>query len=142
MKMKIKEVPVTFNSKKEFALALIEGRKFRSPPYLDVLHWKGNELCPFRCGASALHDAWDFWNSPKLVEIIENEARWEDKLKNRPEGIWCWVWDKDKKHKTIDFVFAYNIQQEYAYLARYERWKHAEPLTKEEIQKHLYTGDN
>lgn len=54
-----------FNSKKDFAAAMLEGRKFIQPGTNEIIQFNSGFINPFRCGDSTLSGGWDVW---KIVE--------------------------------------------------------------------------
>lgn len=138
MKTVIKEIPVKFNSKKEFAMALLEGRKFKAMAN-QIICWNELSNSPFRYGAVGLDAAWNLWQSDELMEVIEEEVRWEDELKNKPNGILCWVWDEYiDEYKSLNIVYSFNPEVQYRYKTKDNVYRFAVPLIKEEVLKLCY----
>lgn len=88
-KQKVKRVPVSFKSKKEFAKAMIEGRVFypSTSGILSLYYDESHENDPFRFGDSRLLGLWESYH--KLYEEIKppwwESIDWED----YPNGILC-----------------------------------------------------
>lgn len=148
MKKVTKEVPVKFSSKKEFAQALIDGRKFKPSGDYTILYDEGYSN-PFRYNSNTVHgvslaEGWIHWRSPDLKEIIEEEeVRWEDDLDKYPKGILCWVSDVSMEDikgggGTVDFITEYREDEEHYHYKGDVAWKYATPVAKEEVLKMCY----
>ena len=118
-----------FNSKKELAIALVEGRRFRDTEENVELYFDSTYENPFRFGESALVGMWEYYD--RVVEVLT----W---YKDLGEGILCKVWDNDPENKLISIIEIYNPRLEQPYRAYHLGWKNAEPLTKDELMKYCH----
>jgi len=96
-----------FKSKKQFAKAIMRGRKFKFKEYGDLIHYDKTKENPFRCSNAVLQGIWEYYNSPDLTEILP-EKPWYNDIPE--EGVWCYVWDSES-YKRI------NIQKVTKYVA-------------------------
>lgn len=122
-----------FKSKKEFALALLEGRKFKTPNGV-LIEYDEEDTPPFRSGNAHLSGMW------KCYRTVTEVKPWYE---NIPEhGVLCYVWDDDIETKEIAIVVAYDSLSEFPYTTGPEDYFiHATPLTKEEAMQLIYQED-
>lgn len=125
-----------FKSKKEFALALLEGRKFTYNNDIFVFNPE-LECSPFRVlrgGYHALNDSWDFFD--KVTEIVK--PKWLDNIP--PKGILCWVSYNDIKCRTRLAVITGTTTNNPSYIKFIDtdsnKWPFATPLTKADFYQH------
>lgn len=126
------------NSKKEFAQAMLDGRKFGD--YSEgICYFDENEENPFVYVSGYLDHQpepitryWDDYD--ELEEILS----WYEKIPKT--GVLCWVWGGDiNKGDAIQLVSEYKKESFSPFkTALSASWSHAEPLTKEEALGRLY----
>ena len=121
----IKLTKVSFNTKKDLALALMEGREFKAHPLNDAkMHYDTTQQSPFRHGGGAIDDYWSDYNA--LYEVIEYQ--WHDDL---PEGgVLCWVWDavEDNPYDVAVFVRTFEENSAHPYRATSVGWQFDTPI--------------
>jgi hypothetical protein len=65
-----------FKSKKEFAMAMMEGRKFKKEYSDTIFHYNEEFAIPFRFGVAPIKT---FWNDfDKVIEVIE--PKWYENI--------------------------------------------------------------
>lgn len=120
-----KLVNAGLKSKKEAALALINGRVFVHKGY-QIKFSEDTGANPFRSDAGYLGNRWDefkHWQE-------EKEIPWYEDI---PEGgAICWVWDDNKLRKRVDLICKYNKKEHYKFRGWSDKWANAEPVKPEE----------
>lgn len=136
MNTKTKYVPVTFKTPEELFEALLGGRVF-------TMGSEDTVLTANICSSVGNYEIRPIIKYTELYEVITECGRWEDALLyENKEGILCWCWDSDSSNKIIDLVSNFYPENIHPYITQMENyWKHAVPLTKEEVEKYLYKGD-
>jgi len=126
-----------FESKKEMAQALIDGRRFRSDNGYEI-YFDQNCDEPFRLDSRPMNSrpmrgSWNYWFSIEWTEILP----WYE---NIPEhGFLCWVWDEPEDKRHLKLVSEYLRDADYQYRSRLEiGYRNAIPITPEEAQKYIY----
>ena len=120
-----KLVEVGFETKTDFVIAMINGRKFYV--YEDsryYCHFNPNASQPFRYGGDRLEV---FWNSyGNLYEEVEVE--WHEDIQDK--GIPCWVSNASaEERKSLTIVHAYRKEFERPYLGDgANTWTYATPM--------------
>lgn len=96
-----KKIDVKFKTKRELALAIIEGRKIYNVGYLlEFVECHQYGFSPFKIDELKMSRSWQVNDNDYQEEI---EVEWWD---NIPEGgIDCWVWDNDEDEESIKRVF-------------------------------------
>ena len=127
-----------FKSKKELTTALMEGRRFVTTNG-NVLFYNEDRIGnPFAVkqfeggGVVALDRAWDSFN------FLAEEKQWYEALPDK--GLLCYIWDDEELDKDIGIVTKYTDDITYPFRAGCEGYKHATPVTMEEMAGLLYKG--
>lgn len=121
-----------FNSKKEMAQALLDGRRFRNHLGAEI-HYDENELIPFRITSISKDYIKIYWNVDEF-EWIEIKEWYEDLSKGRV----CWVWDHNQEAKIIRLITEYLSGVGYKFNDDSETpWKYAEPVEPGELGKYM-----
>ena len=138
-----------FKSKAEFAKALIEGRRFKTP-HGGIIYYNDDDeyfnpflyIAPNHCGSSLADTPWGVYKS--VVEVLP----WYEDI---PEhGVLCWVYDVDdggripmktgelsKSEKRPMVVVQYTKSASYCYGGIGGAYKYAIPITLEEVKKYV-----
>lgn len=130
----LKTKPAKFESHREFAQAMLDGRKFNlgggKMYYDEALGFT------YECEGSVepLEEAWDSWLNRQLEEIIETP--WYEELENYPNGVLCWVSDYKNNKSLVEVVTRRATNTSFETYSEY--WMYATPVTMEEIQHLIY----
>jgi hypothetical protein len=118
--------PVSFDSKRELALALLDGRTFKIDDESDeVLQFDESEkYVPFRYGDESIFHVWE-----RFSDLLEVDQRW---FMNIPEeGILCSVSDFNvcpDLHYPTEVVKEYNTTSRFCFRTKHSNWKYAVPV--------------
>lgn len=112
-----------FKTKKEFALAMLDGRKFIAK-FGDLCLYDPSFVYPFRCGRVELLESWNEYNN--ITEILP----WYNNIPEK--GMLCWIWDNHKRN-LVGIIAEY--RDGYYITVGGTAWKNAVPLTKAEIEE-------
>jgi len=93
--------------------------------------------------AFALGEPVEIYNKTTGLWSLETNPKWGTGYKHRPkpkkwydnipeEGVLCWVWDKNIKHKTMRKIFKYYRNR---FWNKYHCWDMATPIKPEECWK-------
>lgn len=122
-----------FKSKKEFIIALIEGRKFYTTEGITI-HYDDSMSNPFRVGKYPL-TAGEYWRTFSTVtEVLNPTQQLQETLKHKP--VLCKVWNKPHNNKLVALVTGYNASCCYLTSTGSE-WLNARPLTKAEAEFYI-----
>jgi len=110
-----------FESKKEMAKALMDGRRFRNLLGREIFFDANERGNPFRFGGVDMQDTWG-----KFADEWTEIPPWYE---NIPEhGVLCWVWDDDDEDKAPIVITRKSLAV----------WANSEPMTLKEVQKYIY----
>lgn len=112
-----------FNSKKELALALMEGRKFKTSVGMK-LHYNDTYMNPFRCGGDSMNTTWEEYG-----EVTEIKEWYEEPFK----PCLCWVKASTGDKDIVRVIGNYNKETGYFETVAGGGWKYAAPMTKDEV---------
>lgn len=120
----------------ELAIALVNGRKFRTTPvtgnilYMDKSITEGSPfICIDSSGGKKIMDL--TWSDFDLTEIKE----WHDNVSEDNPAL-CWVGDIDPLEKlTTRHITRYEPTWTYNFVASASRWKYAAPVKPEDLYK-------
>ena len=141
-----------FNSVKEFAYALLEGREFTNSD--DAVNApRQGERYIFKNGFKAkpkdyngylIMDAYDWSRYSRVTEVIE--PKWYEKIPE--QGVLCWVWDDGmdicKQPSALKLITGIVGKKEHRlrfYDAIGDTWDYAQPLTKVELMQFIDQGN-
>ena len=125
-----KLVEVSFNSKKEFSTALMDGRVFRSTKYSSLMYWDQALVCtsPFRLGEVCMDGVWESYRS--LYEEIT--PTWQEDLDKGT--ILCWVTNDKGLGAAEEETQHILLKHGDKYLdSNGGYWIYAEPVTADDI---------
>ena len=119
-----------FESKKEMAQALLDGRRFRNYNGIDI-YFDPSYFVPFRYGDDSMVGAWNMLGV-EWTEILP----WYE---NIPEhGVLCWVWDDDESECEPKVIITHRNNKRMPFETSETYWENARPLTPEEAQQYIY----
>lgn len=123
---------VSFESKKDFILALMNGREFYLNKKEDgyCYYDKDTEGTPFKFSSHDKHirpleGVFELYNS------LYEEVVWYKNIP--PQGILCWVWNNDGDSKHTKMVVRTSGSVFYTGPGIGGCWQNAVPMTKEEL---------
>jgi len=116
----------TFKSKKEMALALLDGKIV----IIDGKRACYNKYCnpPFKLDYGDLCDSWGKWESATLA------PEW---YCNITKPVPCWVSDEDgDTFDRIDLISSYKKSEGYCFIGK-SNWKYATPMKEHEVYENF-----
>jgi len=121
-----------FESKKEMAQALMDGRRFLSAAGAEI-YFDPSQLIPFRCGDKYMSGAWELF-ACEWTEVLP----WYENIPEHGVLCWVWSWSSNKSQALIRVVTEYDKKCLTPFNTTAGSWSCAEPITPEEAQQYIY----